>query len=352
MEKQAQTPQEVFNELVADCVKATEGLDTTPSLQTHLARWESTEEDADCFHPWLSALSVFRSTWFQLKKHPEALETFKQRVREQAIALTANTEYVFAKSLCTATRQDFNMLYDHAKGNGIFKADGSAHYILEEALHKYGTVSEVDIALSQNPLRTDDRERNSSRVYATLKPIRKMVRECLELSGLSSREPAIYGYQLLPTAAMQLQGQGYDHVVGIVNGGSILPNYMRPLGQNVSYLEYHRHWKQAPRWRAKRQMQEIREGMKVLLCEHDAVSGHTLRAAMWKLDKTSPSSVDLCFTGPNFSKSKDIAEKVGGFDMVFHLTDVDQSRVFSDMLEYRRILNKALGRHKKLDMKL
>lgn len=141
---------------------------------------------------------------------------------------------------------------------------------------------------------------------------------------------------------MQLKKRNYDIAIGILHGGAPIAHYLHPLDQSVGYLEWHEHWKRDAVWRAAKRATEIRNGMRVLLCENDARSGNTLGKVMRKVDATSPSSVDVCFTGIEFEHSRNIAQSMKDFGHIFHITDLSQQKVFSDMLEYQERLKSVL----------
>ncbi len=152
----------------------------------------------------------------------------------------------------------------------------------------------------------------------------------------------------IPTinAAVELSKNNYDLVIGVLKSGSTLAVPFEVLGDNVRYVEWHRHWTRKPIWRKVGETTDKpTEAKRVLICENDAASGKTLQALQPILDKLNPDEVDICFSGYFPDKSIDIAEGFP-FRHIYTTENVNYDNVCKNLLHFRSRLYSVYNSNK------
>jgi hypothetical protein len=340
--------QEAENELANRCLNTVGGWPISASLHDYLVDRQPPEETVDL--PGKMSALIFRLNAVipKLEPYPNLLQDLRNRIRALAIELTECDQFSYVMQICEASGVGCDMLADHARKHGIMYKD-RAHSDLVMALQEHGTADDIDRVFAQDPLTPEHPfcdDKTHDKVTSKLSAISDLVNDYLAQSGLAKNRSSICSQRLFPTAALQVSQMDYDLVVGVHHKGMNLPNYLRPLGQNVASFDWRRSGEYEARWRDPEQTQRMEPGMKVLVCEDDAVTGSTLQQVKNKLAELNPTSIDVCLTGVHYEKSQEAVQNVGGFDRIFHIAEFDQSQVYSDMLKYRFLLDAALNQKK------
>lgn len=287
-----------------------------------------------------SALIMLQKAW-SASEHAAGLRTALLRSIQNVVSsLIQCKRFDFALSVAQIVGIDAPpLILDYARRlDGEQKVRAWKYHNVVKSITCLGTVDEIDQALRMNPITPATHEGNDGVVEQTMNEIQAKQRAYEATANLPNRRNNL-GTRVAPTAAIQLTDRRYDATIGILWSGASLANHMHCWGsENVGYIEWHRHWQRDPVWRLHDMRFDVRKHMNILLCENDAVSGRTLTKVLQKIDTLNPANVDVCFTGIYYEKSREKALQLGAFRSVFHIADLDQSKVYSDMLRYREKL--------------
>ncbi len=328
-------PSEIAQKVIDSCFDTAEKAGTREMI----ADLVEVERDG----PWNMAFSILAKIWYLGGLSRAQKEELKRKIYEYAVELSRAGSPRLARSLCKDTEQEWPMVLEYIREHGVSSEYGEPDPILADAVERYGKPTEIDQLYATYPLENDkENEKAKGKARKLIDEIETLYEDYSKRVKLPPDGSFLFG-RLIPTAALQIKEAHYDLVAGIHSGGSLLPNRLHPIGQNVAYIEWHQRWEASPRLRNVHATQALRKGMRILLCENDAITGESLRRVSEKLERDlRPSSIDLCFTGMGYKNSGELAKAQKRFGSIFHITELDQASVFTDMIRYRDQLEQAL----------
>lgn len=141
-------------------------------------------------------------------------------------------------------------------------------------------------------------------------------------------------------AACELKKGNYDLVIGVLKSGMPITQLLDFLGQNTRYLEWHKRWKQEPRWKnIGSNTKTIKSAGKILVCEHDTQTGATLKAISPILKKLSPKEVDVSFWVDFHHKNEENIANDNFYNKSIALNDISTDNLIEnlkEMVEYAK----------------
>ncbi len=131
-------------------------------------------------------------------------------------------------------------------------------------------------------------------------------------------------------AAHEVLSMKYDLVIGILNGGALLPSLLEMLGQNVRYLKWRRHWARPPMlWRVGKEISPIQKANRILVCEDDIATGTTLQKVAPVIRRFHPEQVDVCC----YLERNNVAalQEIGFYNNFFRVQDLEKKDFYSHL---------------------
>lgn len=157
-----------------------------------------------------------------------------------------------------------------------------------------------------------------------------------KLRDLANRYAHIHSYPSIDAfhlshanAAVELLNDEYDAVIGIARSGSTVPVLMDALDANVGIIRTAREWKRSPVWHTRC---ELRNGMRILLCDDDVVSGGTVSSVIQKIRRECTGlDVHVCLTGCKVVNSIHALENIEGVDDILPMGMLATSNIISNI---------------------
>lgn len=211
-----------------------------------------------------------------------------------------------------------------------------------QAIQTYGSQLEIHTALTKHKPKTEEDSffENFINTRPTSNPLCDLYsRAYANLKSYAEKFEIPFrhtprAYDL--SAAIELSRKKYDLIIGVLKAGSTLALPMEAIGENVRYMEWHKHWKRKPVWRnVGRATEKPKKAKKILLCENDAVSGNTIEALLPSLEKLGAEEVDICFTALYPEKSTQISESLP-LNSIYNTSDLGYKNCYSNLVEFRR----------------